>query len=130
MSTQPTAPLDVAIAFMKAMEQKDYDTGLKYVADTCEYTNGPTGTTHGPAGVRGVLEPFFAPIEENDFIIHRSAANGPVVFLERLDRHRYPGGWVELPVNCVMEVHDGKITVWHEYFDMATIVNGIGALPS
>lgn len=130
MSTQPTAPLEVVHAFMDAMMAKDYDTGLKYVADNCEYTNGPTGTTYGPAGVRGVLEPFFAPIEENQFIVHREAVNGAIVFLERLDRHRYPGGWVELPVNGVFEVHDGKITVWHELFDMATIVNAIGALPS
>jgi limonene-1,2-epoxide hydrolase len=70
--------------------------------------------------VREVLGPFFAPIHENQFLILRQAAAGPVVFLERLDRHRLDHGWRELPVNSVFEVHDGLITVWRDYFDLAT----------
>jgi limonene-1,2-epoxide hydrolase len=27
---------------------------------------------------------------------------------------------VELPVMGIFEVHDGKITAWRDYFDMAT----------
>jgi limonene-1,2-epoxide hydrolase len=42
------------------------------------------------------------------------------VFFERLDRHRLDFGWRELAVNSVFEVHDGKITVWRDYFDLAT----------
>jgi limonene-1,2-epoxide hydrolase len=44
------------------------------------------------------------------------------VFLERLDRHRLDHGWRDLPVNSVFEVHDVKITVWRDYFDLATAV--------
>lgn len=63
---------------------------------------------HGHTGVRQVLEPFFAPIHENEFsVVRRRAASGPVVFLERLDRHRLDHGWRELPVNSVFEVQDG-----------------------
>jgi len=101
----------------------DYDTALKSVNEDCEYSNGPLGTVHGPAGVRAVLEPFFAPMLENEFRIEREVADGPVVCIERLDRHRLPAGWIELPVTGVFEVHDGLITVWHEYFDAGTIRN-------
>jgi limonene-1,2-epoxide hydrolase len=76
---------------------------------------------HGPAGIRGILEPFFAPTLENEWVIKNTAVAGPVVFLERLDRHRLPKGWAELPVTGVWEVHDGRITVWRDYFDLATI---------
>ncbi len=31
--------------------------------------------------------------------------------------------WVELPVAGIFEVEDGKITVWHDYFDAATILS-------
>jgi limonene-1,2-epoxide hydrolase len=31
-----------------------------------------------------------------------------------------PHGWVELPVNGVWEVVDGKITLWRDYFDAAS----------
>lgn len=116
--------LDIVKAFMKAMEPLDYDTALQYVAETCEYTNPPPiGTVTGPAGVRAVLEPFFSPTLENQFVILREAAAGPLVVLERLDRHRLADKWVELPVTGVFEVHAGQITYWRDYFDAATILS-------
>jgi limonene-1,2-epoxide hydrolase len=116
-------PLDTVKAFMKAMEPLDYDTAVTFLSDDCEYTNPPPlGTVRGPAGMRAVLEPFFAPTLENEFRILRSVADGPVVMLERLDRHRLATGWVELPVTGVFEVHDGRITTWRDYFDLATIM--------
>lgn len=120
MTEQTAAPLVVAEAFMEAFAAMDFDTALAYLADDVEYTNIPLMTVHGHAGVREVLEPFFAPILENEFVILRRAATGPVVFLERLDRHRLEHGWRDLPVNSVFEVHDAKITVWRDYFDLAT----------
>jgi len=115
-------PTQIVTAFLEAMGRKDYDAGLKYVADDCEYENLPMGKAIGPAGVRAVLEPFFAPLLENDLQILRQAAQGDVVFLERLDRHRLPDRWVELPVTGVFEVRGGKIAVWREYFDLATLM--------
>ena len=122
MATDSLSPIDTVIAFLRAMMAKDYDVGLAMVADTCEYTNIPMSTVEGPAGVRAVLEPFFAPTLRNEFAVRHQAVVGPIVFLERLDRHLLPKGWVELPVAGVFEVHDGKITLWRDYFDLATIM--------
>lgn len=116
-------PLDIVKAFNAAMEIKDYDTALTYVSSDCEYTNIPMATVRGPGGIRSVLEPFFAPTIENRFEILRESASGPIVFLERLDRHLLPTGWVELPVTGVYEVHNGLITVYRDYFDAATILS-------
>jgi limonene-1,2-epoxide hydrolase len=118
MSTD--APLDVVEAFLVAFAAMDFDEALAHLSDDAEYTNIPMGTVRGHAGVREVLGPFFTPIHENEFLLLRKAADGPVVFLERLDRHRLDHGWRELPVNSVFEVHDGKITVWRDYFDLLT----------
>lgn len=128
MSSAASSPIDIVRQFMKLMEPLDYDAALKLVSDTCEYTNPPPiGTTHGPAGIRAVLEPFFAPTRENEFRVLRSAASGPVVLLERLDRHLFGDKWVELPVTGVYEVHDGKITYWRDYFDAPTILSQLPA---
>ena len=116
-------PLETVKAFMKLMEPLDYDNAVKLIADNCEHTNMPMGTVTGPAGVRALLEPFFAPTLENEFRVLREAAVGNTAFLERLDRHRLATGWVELPVTGVYEVHDGKITLWHDYFDLNTIMS-------
>lgn len=112
--------MTVVEAFIDAFEAMDFDVALSHVADDAEYTNIPMGTATGHDGIRSVLGPFFAPIHENEFVILRKAADGHLVFFERLDRHRLDHGWRELPVTGVFEVHDGKITVWREYFDLGT----------
>ena len=125
MTTETPKPFDVVSAFMTAMEQSDYDTAMTFVSDDCEYVNvPPIPTVYGPDGIRGVLEPFFAPTLSNEFIIKTTAEAGPVVFLERVDRHQLAKGWVELPVAGVFEVHGGLITAWRDYFDFATIERG------
>ena len=115
-----TAPGEVVAAFIQAFEAMDFDAALSFIAPECEYTNVPMGSAKGPEGVRSVLEPFFAPIDENHFVIHRKAVEGKVVFYERLDRHRLGDSWRELPVIGVFEVQDGLITLWREYFDLPT----------
>ncbi len=117
------SPLQTVEAFMAAMTVLDYDKALGLIAPDCEYDNVPMGKVTGPAGVRAVLEPFFAPTLENEFRILRAVADGPVVFLERLDRHRLASGWVELPVTGVFEVHSGLITLYRDYFDLDTIMS-------
>ena len=118
------SPIDVVRQFMKLMEPLNYDEALKLVAASVEYTNPPPlGTVKGPAGIRAVLEPFFAPTLENEFRVVRASAHDAIVFLERLDRHRLADKWVELPVTGVYEVHGGLITYWRDYFDMPTILS-------
>ena len=120
VSEPSTNPSEVVEAFLAAFAAIDFEPALTYVSADCEYTNIPMGTVTGPSGIREVLEPFMAPIHENEFIVLRKAATGQTVFLERLDRHRLDHGWRELPVNSVFEVDDGHITVWRDYFDLAT----------
>ena len=124
-------PEQVVRAFMAAMEQLDYDTAFRYVTPNVAYTNlplGPASTTFGTAGIRAVLEPFFAPTITNEWVIKNVAVSGNTVFMERLDRHQFAKGWVELPVTGIFEVVDGLITDWREYFDFATIQQGIASV--
>ena len=104
MTKPDEAPTEVVEAFLAAFAAIDFDTALAFLSDDVEYTNIPLGTVRSHPGVRQVLEPFFAPIHENEFLLIRRAASGPVVFFERLDRHRLDHGWRELPVNSVFEV--------------------------
>lgn len=121
MVNKPQNPIEVVSTFMTALGKKDFDTALQYVSDNCEYTNVPISTVYGPEGVRAVLEAFLAPTLENDIVVKHVAVDGPVVFIERTDRHRLTDGWVELPVIGVWEVHDGLITMWRDYFDVLTL---------
>ncbi len=120
MPDTTASPTEIVDSFLVAFAAMEFDEALAFLSADVEYTNVPIGTVRGHAGVREVLGPFFAPILANEFIVLRRAASGPVVFFERLDRHRLDDGWRELPVNSVFEVHDGEITVWRDYFDLAT----------
>ncbi len=115
-------PLAIIKAFTDAIAVKDYETAGALMTEDCEYTNLPLGSVTGPAGMKAVLEPFFAPTIENEFVLIRTVVDGNRAVTERLDRHRLATGWVELPVCGVFEFRDGKISVWREYFDAATIM--------
>lgn len=115
------APRDVAHAMLRAMEKKDYAAALSFISDDCEYENMPMGKVQGADGVRAVLEPFFEPTLANELKVQHEASAGPLLFMERLDRHQLADRWVELPVTSVMEVEAGKIVRWREYWDSATL---------
>ena len=121
-ASQPTATTSteaeaVVRAFMAAMTTKDYDTAMALIADDCEYDNVPFAAVRGPVATRAILEPAFEPIIENDFVLKRVLVDGPLVMVERLDRHHFPWGWRELPIAGIFEVNGGKITLWRDYFD-------------
>ncbi len=124
MTTTTLPALDVVRRFFEYMERGDYDSAMASISDDCDYINPPPlGAVRGPAAVRAVLEPFFAPTLENELKVLRMSSTGPVVFIERLDRHRLTDKWVELPVTGVFEVRGGRITYWRDYFDAATILS-------
>lgn len=79
--------------------------------------------TTSPSCKKGIEERGAPPyVAENaPTIASPEATRGPLVFIERLDRHHKPNGWVELPVTGVWEVHDGRITLWRECFDAGTL---------
>ena len=113
-------PLETVNAFIRALEANDLDTACAMVAPDCEYDNVPMIKVFGPEGVKSILAPMFADCSEIEWIIHREAESGTTVFNERLDRFKMSQGWLELPVNGVWEVVDGKITLWRDYFDAGT----------
>jgi limonene-1,2-epoxide hydrolase len=109
-------------AVIAAVAVKDYNTALAHFTEDCEYTNLPMGSVTGLPAIRAVLEPFFASTIANELLILRTAVEGDTVFTERLDRHQIESGWAELPVTGVFVFREGKIAVWREYFDLATLL--------
>jgi limonene-1,2-epoxide hydrolase len=111
------SPSEIVTTFIRAIEKGDLDAAVALVSDDCEYDNVPLGKVFGPADIKTTLLPFLERADSVEWIVHRQAADGPIVFNERLDRFQFPFGWIEVPVTGVFEVHDGKITLWRDYFD-------------
>ena len=128
MATQlGSDPAAVVAEFIGRLERKDVEGAIALVGDTCEYDNVPMGKVYGPDAISALLSPMLAACEEVEWVIYRQAATGNVVFNERLDRFKMPFGWLEIPVTGVFEVSDGKISLWRDYFDLATYSNQVAA---
>jgi len=112
--------LGVVQTFIAAIEAKDIDAAVALLSQTCEYDNVPMGKVVGPDAVRATLGPFVAQCTTVEWVVFRESATNSTVFNERLDRFHMPHGWVEIPVIGVWEVVDGLITLWRDYFDLAT----------
>jgi len=115
------SPLATVTGFLTAALNQDWDTAVPMMTADCEYANVPVAVVHGPQAVRAVLDEFLKPTLENTFVVKNHAVNGDLLFLERVDRHRVQSGWVELPINSVFRIRDGRIALIREYFDVMTI---------
>jgi limonene-1,2-epoxide hydrolase len=71
----------------------------------------------GHASLRKVLGKHLAHIVKIEFEIRNIAMNGDVLVLERVDHITTPQGLHSLPVVGVIELRDGLIQTWREYFD-------------
>lgn len=116
---------DLVRQFVSAIELKDIDTACAMLAADCEYDNVPMGPRFGPEAVRAGLEPFVNACSQIDWVIHHQVAFADAegtgtVMNERLDRFHMGGRWVEVPVAGLFRISGGLITLWRDYFDLAT----------
>lgn len=113
--------------FIAAIERKDLDAALEHMAADAVYDNVPMAAVTGHDGVKQVLGPFLAGADAVEFRVDRQVATETTVMNERVDRFQMGDRWLELPVMGVFEVEGGKITLWRDYFDLATLTNQMQA---
>jgi limonene-1,2-epoxide hydrolase len=119
----------VVDAFIAAIEAKDLDAAAALLAEHVSYENVPMQPIAGRDTVKVVLSSFLDAASEVAWPVKRQVSSGNVVVNERLDRFHFPGGWLELPVAGFFEVDDdGLITLWRDYFDMATYTTQLAAV--
>ena len=121
----PEATVDEFIRRIVAM---DLDAACELVTDDVEYDNVPMGKNIGPEAMKAFLTAMSA-VDEVAFVVHRQVAAGSTVMNERTDRFRVGEAWIDLPVAGVFEVSDdGRISLWRDYFDLATMTEAMAAL--
>lgn len=115
--------------FVELLTGGDVDGALELVDDEVVYDNVPVGPVTGPDGIRNVVAMMEDGIDEFVFVVHEQVERGNVVLNARTDRFRVGDRWLDLPVAGWFEVGDhGRITLWRDYFDLATYMNGVEAL--
>ena len=119
-------PMETVHAFMAAAAKRDYDTALPLLTDDVEYQNMPLPPVHGHQGVRETLEMLLSLCTDSEWVVHREVAQGDLVMNERTDRFKKDGQWADLQVTGVFELRDGRIAVWHDYFDLQLALKALG----
>ena len=74
----------------------------------------------GGSAIRAAFLGFAKLMDSIDHDVLAISAHGNIVFTERVDRFRWLGKRLDLPVAGVFEVSDGKIVAHRDYFDYET----------
>ena len=111
----------VVEAFLAALRAGDLDSALSWLAEDVEYQNVPFPRDVGKARVERTLRQFQRVAPQFDVTVHHIAEQDGVVLTERTDYLRGP--WLDLSfwVCGTFKVRDGKIVLWRDYFDLATV---------
>ncbi len=102
--------------FLHALQDEDFDTASAALAHDLVYQNVGLPTVYG----RDRAMKLFRRMEGRarfEVKIHRIAADGAAVLTERTDALIFGPLRLQFWVCGVFEVHDGRITLWRDYFD-------------
>ncbi len=115
------SPGETVTAFIEAIERKDVDAAVALASPDISYENMPIDPVVGHEALAATLNAFLGPAGEVDWQILSQYEIGSTVINERLDRFQIGDGWLELPIAGVFHLDaEGKITLWRDYFDMAS----------
>jgi limonene-1,2-epoxide hydrolase len=117
-----TDPRDVVTALLRATESGDPAEVLKHLADDVVWQNVPFPAVHGKATVAKQLRAMHKAIPDVEVRIHNIAANGDVVLTERTDAIGRGVWQAEFWVCGSFVVRDGKVVLWRDYYDNATLI--------
>ena len=103
--------------FLYAMQDEDFDTVDRLMADNIEWQNVGFPTIRGRERIVGLFRRGEGRMGF-EVKIHRIAAEGNSVLTERTDALVLGPVRLQFWVCGVFEVHAGRITLWRDYFDM------------
>ena len=120
LSISSSPDISIVESFFEAFHAKDLDRALLMMSDDVVYQNVPFPPDRGKAAVERTLRTFGRVMTGFDVEMKNIAARDGVVLTERVDVITGPLVYLELWVCGTFEVKGGKITLWRDYFDLAT----------
>ena len=122
----PASPLEIVTQFCEAWKRGDIEELMSFFAADAVNHNSPVPPVTGAGAIREAFLGFARLMDSIEIENLHVAANGNMVFTERIDHFRWKGKTLALPVAGVFEVRDDKITAHRDYFDYATWLNATG----
>ena len=122
------SPDAVVSAFLAALARKDVAAAMALVDTDIVYRNVSLPPVRGLKAVRRLFERWTALRGTGfDVVVHRMAVDGHIVLTERTDVLQFGAVHQQFWVCGTFEVVDGRITLWRDYFDYATLEKQLSA---
>ena len=129
---------EVVLAVLDAVNRRDADGDQAYLADDLVYRSPAVGETDRQ-GWRSFHAGAYAAFPDFQVAIDRMLSAGQTVIVEGRVTGTQRGEFAglpasnrsfDVPIAFIVEVADGKVRRWHSYFDAATMLRQLGALPA
>jgi limonene-1,2-epoxide hydrolase len=105
-------------AFIAAWPQRDAVSLSSFFREDAVHHNGPISPVTGRGAMVAAFTGFMALGGEVRVDMTHMVADGSIVMTERVDHFIGLYKTISLPVMGIIEVHDGVITAWRDYFDI------------
>jgi limonene-1,2-epoxide hydrolase len=102
---------------LDAFCQLDADAALSHFADEAVWLSPPLPLLRGKKSVERALRLLLRVLRSYAYRDALWAIDGDRVFVERTEDMSFGPFHVELPVNSVIELRDGKVVAWRDYYD-------------
>jgi limonene-1,2-epoxide hydrolase len=110
---------DLMAAFIEAWPSADTTALGSFFSEDALYQNGPLEPVRGRAAIESTFAQFMKVGGEVDVEMIHMMAEGLIVMTERIDHLTTADGTTaSLPMMGVIEVHDGLVVAWRDYFDL------------
>ncbi len=119
MPTSVETVQEFIATFIAAWPQGDAAMLGSFFSEDAVYHNVPMEPAHGRAAILATLAEFMDMGGQVGVDIIHMVADGPIVMTERVDHFIGAETTISLPLMGVIEVHDGVITAWRDYFDLS-----------
>lgn len=110
--------------FIAAWSRLDVDELVSYFTADGTYHNMPIAPITGHNNLRQFITNFLSSWDKTEWEILNIVTHEQLVIAERIDKTVVAGRKVDLPCVGVFEMHQGKIKMWRDYFDLATFTKG------
>ena len=130
--SDPQSNTELVLLFWDALRRRDFAAVGSYMSERGHYVDVPVigidEGAYGPAETEARLRLGLEPLA--DYVLHDGpiVASGHMVVTEHSEEWTWETGeHVTLPFTSVMEVRDGKVDRWWDYFDLSTLMNAAPA---
>ncbi|MHB8328022.1 MAG: limonene-1,2-epoxide hydrolase family protein [Acidimicrobiales bacterium] len=126
MTSSAQTVQDFIAAFMKVWPAADPAPLGPFFDEDAIYHNIPLEPVTGRSAIVATFAEFMSMGGQVEVDIIHLVAAGPIVMTERVDHiTKDDGTTVSLPMMGVIEVHDGLITAWRDYFDLGQFTSQV-----